>query len=482
MRSLIKYASIVLPCVMALVLGGCDKNPAPELRPDVFPDATAEALPEVERLRVSDSPRSVGRAPSLDEASPANLADAVSDEVTVIDTPPNREELQDQAAQALQEGDVDTAYRLMRVVYRQDPENPQAIFLMARVFAEKNRFRQAIQMLDDLAESVPDARLPALGQTAEWLVVQGDWQQAEERYRKLMSLIEDSSMVDRLLSRLLLRQGYQSEVEALLRKLVRSGNVEEMDLRVLLSLAHPLPGDAETEPFEPIGIEGHARHEMSLGNWDAAGELLQESGELNARQYALLGRVLARQADFEQLASWARDVPASVEKNSDYWFASGVLAAHGGDHDAAVQCFARAVLRDQTDAFAYRSLSKSLAEINAEQESKMAAERALLIEQTQAIGDRMAASGERDIREISSLITLLEKLRRPFESLGWRAVQVVYGRASAVLSEDAAREVLAEINQRRTQQLQSDNSDSKKVFVLCGVELDEIPRAESQAK
>ena len=82
-------------------------------------------------------------------------------------------------------------------------------------------------MLDDLAVDFPDAKLAVLGQTAEWLVFQGDWTAAEERYRTLLTLVDETSLIDRLLSRLLIRQGRQVEARVLLQRLCKAGNVEE---------------------------------------------------------------------------------------------------------------------------------------------------------------------------------------------------------------------------------------------------------------
>ena len=96
-------------------------------------------------------------------------------------------------------------------------------------------------MLDDLAVDFPDAKLAVLGQTAEWLVFQGDWTATEERYRNLLTLVDETSLIDRLLSRLLIRQGRQVEARVLLQRLCKAGNVEEMDLRSLLSLSCHCP-------------------------------------------------------------------------------------------------------------------------------------------------------------------------------------------------------------------------------------------------
>ena len=127
---------------------------------------------------------------------------------------------------------------------------------MARVLAEKHRFRQAVKMLDDLAVDFPDAKLAVLGQTAEWLVFQGDWTAAEERYRTLLTLVDETSLIDRLLSRLLIRQGRQVEARVLLQRLCKLGMLRKWICVLSCHCPGHCPGDAATEAFEPIGLQG----------------------------------------------------------------------------------------------------------------------------------------------------------------------------------------------------------------------------------
>ena len=156
-------------------------------------------------------------------------------------------------------------------------------------------------MLDDMAEAVPEARLPALGQTADWSVFQGQWQQAEKRYRALLDQVDDASMVHRKLSQLLIRQGRRLEAAAYLRELCRAGDIEEAELRSLLMIVQPFSGEAATDELEPIGDLGHARYEISQGNWDAALDVLNRSTSKGPAETALRGRILAHPQDFESL-------------------------------------------------------------------------------------------------------------------------------------------------------------------------------------
>ena len=384
--------------------------------------------------------------------------------------------LQEDTITALDSGNLDTAFELVRELRRVDSENPQTIFLMARVLAEKHRFRQAVKMLDDLAVEFPETHLAVLGQTAEWLVFQGDWQSAEERYRTLSSLVDDTSLVDRLLSRLLMRQGRRVEASKLLKRLCRVGNVEEMDLRSLLSLSCALPGDAATDAFEPIGLEGTARHAISMRQLGMAAEMLQQAASdssivLGPAEYALQGRVLALLEEFEQLTKWINSAPAGVRQYPDYWFALGAYQLQQADFSTAAESLGRAVLRDQTDYQAYRILGEALKQLGKAEQAKMAIDRADLIEKTISLGNDMASNAQRDVRKISVLIELLERLQRPMEALGWRGIQVAYGRANAMLDDAAARNVLQMINQKRLAQLGETENKAKRLFVTCGIEI-----------
>ena len=467
----VMMASVTLVCMC-----GCSREAiVDETRLNDDPSReTLELAQTSSPAGTTDDPPPDSRALAVDQNSEigSSSTELMEQDSTASDT----ENLQEDTIAALDSGDLDTAFELARELRRVDGENPQTIFLMARVLAEKRRFRHAVKMLDDLALEFPDTHLAVLGQTAEWLVFQGDWQAAEERYRILNSLVDETSLIDRLLSRLLMRQGRVVEANALLRRLCRVGNVEEMDLRSLLSLSCPLPGDAATDAFEPIGLEGTARHAISMGQLAVAGEILERavndsSVVLGPAEYALQGRLLALLEQFERLPEWINSAPEGIKQYSDYWFALGAYQLQQADFSVAAESLGRAVLRDQTDFRAYKMLGDALTQIGKSEQAKVAIERAGLIEQTVSLGNEMASNPQRDVRKISVLIELLERLQRPLEALGWRGIQVAYGRANGMLDDSAARNVLQMINQKRITQLGETDTDAKRLFVTCGFEV-----------
>ncbi|QEF97494.1 tetratricopeptide repeat protein [Stieleria maiorica] len=371
---------------------------------------------------------------------------------------------------ALQSGQDEVAYQLARQAYRIAPDDPQVVFLMAMVFGDRKRFPEAIQMLDELAVTTPEVRLPVLGQTAEWMVRFGQFDQAEQRYRELLQQVPDAALVHRNLSQLLLRQGRRSEAAEYLSVLCSIGDIMEDELRALLRISHPLAGDVTDEVFDPIGTLGQARVDVARGDLAAARTRLEAVRERSEEEDALLGRIYVQLEDHAALQTWRSEQTGSSDRYADAWLAKGAAAAEQGDHVTAVRCFAECVLRDPTDAPAYRMMSRSLRETGAESEAT--AHRADLIEQTVAIGARMAAQETRDDAAFSKLIELLDQLHRPLESLAWRGIQLAYSVETSARSESQPQQLLNEVATERAKLLRSNRAQASRRFVLCGVDLD----------
>jgi tetratricopeptide (TPR) repeat protein len=358
---------------------------------------------------------------------------------------------------------------------RLDDDDPQVIFLMAMVLAQRHRFPEAIEMLEEVAETTPQARLPAMGQTADWLVRYGNWVDAEARYLEILKQVPGSVLVHRNLASLLLRQGRRVEALTHLDRLCHLGDVTESELRSMLTVAHPLVGDADDSSFEPIGPLGMARTEIARGDWQAVQNRLQQVDSLGPWESALLGRAYAVLRDLESLRTWIVHADESVNVSPDAWFAKGVYAASAGQHADATRCFAETVLRDPTDRDAYANMAQSLAASKATREADAAEQRAELIEKTQAIGMQMAGRADRDQQDILQLIDLMRQLRRPLEALGWRGVWLTYANASLSISESEVQQVLDEIVRERTVLLEEGQTRAPADFVLCGVNVDALP-------
>lgn len=375
---------------------------------------------------------------------------------------------------ALQAGQDEEAFQLARQAMRLAPDDPQVVFLMAMVLGNRKRFPEAIKMLDELATTTPDVRLPVLGQTAEWMVRFGQYSQAERRYRRLLDEVPDAALVHRNLSRLMLRQGRRIEAAEHLIVLCSLGDIMEDELRALLSISHPFPGDVTKDSFDPIGTLGWARVELSGDQWASVRSRLEASQVRSASEDALLGRAYAQLNDGEALGNWIADSSDAVDRYPDAWLARGVAASLQGDHAAAVKALAECVLRDQTDHHAYALMSQSLRELGAVDEAEAVSRRAETIRKTTTIGAAMASDETRDTAVLSQLAELLQQLHRPLEALGWRGVQLAYAGEAGTLTPADAQRILGEIADERGQWLKADRGQATRPFVLCDVDVDAI--------
>jgi tetratricopeptide (TPR) repeat protein len=218
-----KVASVVVVLLLAVGCGRKSDSTSPAVPADV------SARPEENAAAVTPKTDSSSNLPEFSASvspegstSPPQPAPAAQRSVAV-----DPQQLRDEALAALESGDSGEALRLIRRSVAGDPEDPEALFVMARVLAERNRFAEAIRMLDGLAERMPGLEIPVLGQTAEWSVFQGQWEEAERRYRALREEVDDAGrqMVDRRLAQLLLRQGRRLDANVHLQRLCRGGNI-----------------------------------------------------------------------------------------------------------------------------------------------------------------------------------------------------------------------------------------------------------------
>ncbi|MEO1526121.1 MAG: tetratricopeptide repeat protein [Planctomycetota bacterium] len=464
--------------VLLILCIGCDRSkeelpPTPRTEASTIEFADPEAASTEESFDETNSKTESTVATAVEE--PASLEKGNA-EIEMADPAAVR----DAAIESLEAGDLDRAFELTRRAKRLDPANPETVFLNARVLAARNRFAEAVQALDDLAAAVPEAKLPVLGQTAEWMVLQGRYDEAEKRYTELLDVVGEGGLVSRRLAQLFLRQGRRVEAAEHLRVLCREGNIEEVELRALLSIAKPISGEQpDNDELEPIGALGRARLLASGEDWRAARAEIESVGSPSIDESALRARVYASVDEFDSLAQWLEGAGKPTETvPPDGWFAIACLAAHQGKHARAVDALCNGVQLDPTDAEAYAQLSKSLAELGMDEQAKDAAMRAELLRQTQEIGKRMSNAESPGSEDLASLIKLLRQLRRPSEALAWSAVATIYAQSRSEISRADAIKKLEQINQDRLVTA-SESSDIKQ-FILCGIDPEQLPPGDSQ--
>jgi tetratricopeptide (TPR) repeat protein len=418
-----------------------------------------------------------------DKAAGAGTTSKLGAQATV----PSRDErsvdqLREAALQALGAGQENLAFECARQAMRIEPENPQVVFLFAMVLGDRHRYAEAIQLLQDLSQREPKTRLPALGQTAEWMVESGRYDEAESQFRSVLQEVPDALMVHHRLGQLLLQTGRRTEAALHFDFLSQFGDLDHEELRSLLIRTQAFPGDDGVTRFDPLDNLAMCRQELADGNSDQVVKVIVAAGDDNsAAEQALLVRLLAEQQKFDDVRKWIAKLEMT-KAGADGWYAKGCLALNEAEFKVAVACFSQTLLLDQTDVDAYRMLSRALERSGETEIAKAVAARAVLVEETRSLGSKLIGDQAKDLELIQQLAQSLMKLNRPMEAFGWQTIGLVHAVEAAAITEAQAQTTFEAIGRQREQLVKSGQHRINPDFVLCGLGaevLDPIARKSS---
>ena len=379
------------------------------------------------------------------------------------------DQLREAALQALGNGQDDLAFECVRQAIRIEPENPQIVFLFAMVLGDRHRYAEAIQLLQELSAREPTTRLPALGQTAEWMVESGRYDEAELQFRSVLTEVPDALMVHHRLGQLLLQTGRRTEAAVHFDFLSQFGDLDHEELRSLLIRTQAFPGDDGVTRFDPLNNLAMCRQELADGKTAQVVEVFVAAGDANSdAEQALLARLLAEQHEFEDVRKWIENLEMA-KAGADGWFAKGCLALNDSELKVAVACFCQTLLLDQTDVDAYRMLSRTLELTGERTIAEALVARAGLVEETRRLGVELVGDRAKDLELIQQLAQALMKLNRPMEALGWQTIGLVHAVEAAVITDTQAQATFETIGRQREQLVKSERHRVNPEFVLCGL-------------
>lgn len=387
---------------------------------------------------------------------------------------PTARELREQALKAFGQGDADLAFELVRKARRRAPQDPEVTFFYAMVLADRHRFEEACKILDQLGEREPSTRLPALGQTAQWMVESARYDEAESRFRAILTEAPDAPILHHQLGMLLFQRGKRTEAAEHFRFLSRLGEVNQEELRALLTVSQPFASDEESGRMIPLSDLARARQRLALGDLDEAMEIVESIKEDSSAGATLKARLLAEQQSWESLESLLSETEIGIF-DADGWYASGLLAAQQKKDEKAIEDFCRALLIDPTDPKVYESLGRSLSRTGKVAEAKEASERAATLEKVRELGAAMTRGEVGDRARIAQLVPLLVQLNRPLEALGWQSIDLIYGADAGQIDEQRAQQAFAALGQHRQQLLRTGEFQVPLPFILCGLEPPAMP-------
>ena len=365
--------------VAILVVAGCgDPNPPARSDSSAGGDSPVAVDPEQNR-NTPESPassdaarRSPDKTPNAATTTPPSAA-LTTPAGTQPSPPPRSTEVFAQATAMAAAGDVDSAVATLRRWIVANPDDAEAIFRLSTSLASQGDLLSAIELLDGIDRTHPAVGLPALGQSADYAMQAGQFDDAVARYELLLEIAPEATVAIRRLAYLYNRLGRRYPAANLARELCRRGDVREDELLSLISVPDAMfdpPQRAEEinvaagdRHYVPIGPTGEARRLYGDNQLDAAAALLRDylttHPQSPADVWAFCGRVIAESLDDANWRWWIDHRPTELDDQPEYWAALGARLIDQKQFSGAIDCLWRAYSREPSDMASARRLRQA---------------------------------------------------------------------------------------------------------------------------
>lgn len=343
-----------------------------------------------------------------------------------------------EARQALTRGDCRTAELIVESMLSEGNNSPAVTLLAGDIAAREKKWSRALAYYDRLSDAEADAALKACQASASIRFELGYLFQAERDYRKILELQPGNIVAHRRLSDLLLAEGRLREASEHLLYLLKSHQIDTIDLIMLGNNAEMYEDRDLTEraseivPSDPLHKLGPARlailQNRQLDAMPALRQITERYPTLFEAQ-ALLGRGLLELDDVLGFLQWYAALPSGSSQHPEIWVTLGRFAEERGEKQVAVRCFWEAVKLDPNHLLANHRLGQLLISLSQESKAEIFLTRA---EKLRDFGQSLRETSKDPSRPEPPLqaAELAESLGRLWESWAWYFV------ASQLLEND----------------------------------------------
>ncbi|MGI9470917.1 MAG: FG-GAP-like repeat-containing protein [Rubripirellula sp.] len=418
--------------------------------------------------RDNDAESSVNRGTDAETAASATPS---SNPTSSLD----RQATIDRAHGLAENGDFDSAAKLLQGLLLVDPSDVEVLFQMGNVQAANGDLAAAIECLGDIPEDHPEAGIPALGQSADWCVRLKRYDDAIDRYQRVLGVVPQAAMARRQLAYLLNRQGRRHEAAVQIRELCRVGDVRQDELQSLIVLSDAMSSDSTDAnggavDYTPIGASGKARKLFTERRYAEAAEVLRETiakGDAPASVVAFYGRTVAEAQDDEAFRWWFAKVEPSVKEYSEYWSAIAAYLASQRQFEAATRALLEALDRDPTDFISINRLLQMLKMLGDQEAYDKWEARWKSTHETLLASNAISDSATPKVESMEELAAQLNAIDRRLEAVVWKSLESYYRKLP--------QQAMAHWNQQRQQLVDSGADFPDRSSRLCGVQLDTYP-------
>ncbi|TWT87967.1 FG-GAP-like repeat-containing protein [Neorhodopirellula pilleata] len=390
-------------------------------------------------------------------------------------------------------GKLDEARDYLRPQLIDQPNNYELLFWAARIEDADGRTDGAVEILKEIPEHDPRLGLIAIGHSADLLTKLGRFDEAIDRYERIVEAEPQMAVAHRQLAFLYNRLGNRQSAIQHLQVLLRLGDITEQELASLLCLrdasyTQPLSTTdlaALDRNAQSIGLLGRAR-ELATGNdLRAAYRLLrQEIVErinasatkaespviLDPATIALLGRLVVELQDPEGIAFWCSLVEDHQERFAEHWFALGMWSfVVGGNENpqATAAMLGQCLLLDPTDWVAHGLLQNVMNQLKESKREQSFQDRATWIKRSILASNEISEKGILSTDAIVRLSESLVQLDRPLEANAWQMIAI-----SSRIEANQSQETVEAVNDLKTthQNLVAlDKGFAQPSEILCGM-------------
>ncbi len=382
------------------------------------------------------------------------------------------EEIWERIDHMVEAGETEAAINALRQILIADPSDERALFSLANLEANQGNFDSAVELLEAIPEDNFEAGLPALGQAADWCFHVERYDDAENKYKRLIELAPDAIMAHRQLAYLLNRQGRRQEAAMHVRELCKLGDVLQQELQSLIILndamyddPQALPMDA-SRPYWPIGASGVARRLMNEQRYGEAVQTLESSltiGKERPATIALYGRAIVEAQDEEKFRHWLSATNASVQQFSDYWAALGTHLLMETRFEEAARALGEAIDRDPTDLISIARLRQALLALDQPSLAEHWQVRWRETREILRVNNRLTQSPTPNPDDIGEIAARLVTLGRNLEATLWRSIEAS--------RRGLPQEVFTQLNEQRLSLVESDQAFPNRSQRLCEMDL-----------
>ena len=330
----------------------------------------------------------------------------------------------------------DQAVSLLKAMLVKNPTDVEVIFRLAMVTGNQGNLEAAIDLLAAIPPDHPQAGFPAVGQSADWCLQLGRYDEAEERYRRLLVDHPNAPEANRKLAFLLNRRGRRHEAAQYITQLCMQGNVRNDELHALVHLSDAMYDDPQEadgiddeQAYYPIGPVAVARKLFMEEDYQAALKLMRERvplDNLTSSVLAFYGRVTAEAQDDDEFYRWLANTDDDTRECAEYWAAIGTHLLLHGKLKSAARGLLEALDRDPTDLRSIGRLRSLLETLEYHDSAALWEERWQTLRRTLRINNQIADAQDPNADAMLRLASELESVGRRLEANLWRLIAAHY--------------------------------------------------------